>query len=54
MGKPGSQGEKFPLPGLHLEEVILPLQGHKAHQVVLSSCSTAGDRGTCRGQISWS
>lgn len=36
-----------------LEEGVLPLQGQNAHPVTLSSCSTAGDRGLCVGQITW-
>ena len=46
-------GENSPHPGLHLEEVILPLQGQKTWLMPLSSRST-GDRGSCRRQIAWS
>lgn len=37
------------LPGVHLEEDILPLQGQKTHWASLSGHSTAEDRGACRG-----
>lgn len=38
-------GETAPLPRVHLEDGILPLQGQKAHQESLSAHSTAGDIG---------
>ena len=46
-------GEIYPLPRVHLEERILPLQGQKAHRGPLSSCPTAEGRGACRRQITW-
>ena len=39
-------GEKVPLPGIHLEEGILPLQGQGTWRALLSGHST-GNRGTC-------
>lgn len=47
-------GENAPLPGVHLEGGILPFQRQRACWVPLSNCSTAGDRGVHRGQITWS
>lgn len=46
-----TQGENIPLPGVHLEEGILTLQGQKAHQTQWSSSSIEEHRGGCRGQM---
>lgn len=43
--------EITPLPGMHLEQGILPFQGQKALWEPLSSHSTAGKRSTHRGKI---
>lgn len=39
-------GENVPLPGVQLEEGILPVEGQKTWWAPLSGYSTAGERGT--------
>lgn len=46
-------GKNVPLPGVPLEEGILPLHGQSILQVPLNSHSTTRDRGLRRGQITW-
>lgn len=41
------------LPGVHLEESVLTLQGQKAHWTPLRSHSTVRDRNKHRGPITW-